>query len=124
MMRKPQVVLTALRLKIELRTLVAMLDLSGLDEQERSELLRIGTSKLRKCVFSWKKPVCSACKTNCYSEKQRLRMKNMMARSGPRLIYHHPFLSLFHLLSKAIPATEYKPKSFKKVVERTDINKD
>jgi hypothetical protein len=43
------------------------------------------------------KPTCAKCTVHCYQADMRERIRTIMRRSGPRMLLHHPWLSLMHL---------------------------
>ncbi len=52
-----------------------------------------------RCPFMDEKSFCSNCAVHCYGPDQRREIKKVMAFSGPRMIFHHPLMSLWHLIS-------------------------
>ena len=42
------------------------------------------------------KTFCSRCPTHCYAAKQREAIRNVMRYSGPRMLLHHPVLTIKH----------------------------
>lgn len=50
------------------------------------------------CPFADKKPVCNRCQVHCYSPKYRQQIKKIMRYAGPRMLYHHPWLALRHMI--------------------------
>lgn len=43
------------------------------------------------------KTFCSACPVHCYAPKMRKKMQEVMAYGGPRMLLHHPLLTLRHI---------------------------
>ncbi|MDD4859808.1 MAG: nitrous oxide-stimulated promoter family protein [Dehalococcoidales bacterium] len=69
-------------------------------------LLDYAFLRLDKCPFQHNKPTCAKCPVHCYQPERRAQMRAVMRYSGPRMIYRHPLLALFHLrdgLRKAPP---------------------
>lgn len=64
---------------------------------ECQDLKDYALMRLTKCNFGSAKPVCSKCKTHCYSNSMRDKIRAVMRFAGPRLIFHHPILSFIHL---------------------------
>jgi hypothetical protein len=67
---------------------------------ECDELEAYALSKLRKCTYGNKKPVCSKCKTHCYNPVMREKIKRVMRYSGPRMILYHPVMAVMHTYDK------------------------
>ena len=55
-------------------------------------------AKLRseKCPFMENKTFCSCCNVHCYSSDMRGKIKEVMRFSGPRMIFHHPVMTIRH----------------------------
>ena len=54
--------------------------------------------KSDRCPFMENKTFCSNCRVHCYSPQMREDIKKVMRYAGPRMIYHHPLMSIRHLL--------------------------
>jgi hypothetical protein len=52
--------------------------------------------RLDKCVFQDKKSTCGKCLVHCYRPDMKAKAKTVMRYSGPRMLLHHPGLSLHH----------------------------
>jgi hypothetical protein len=52
--------------------------------------------RLSKCPFQDKKSTCGKCKIHCYKPDMKLKVRQVMRYSGPRLLVRHPVLSLHH----------------------------
>ena len=63
-------------------------------------MLSYADQRLANCPFGEDKPACNLCQVHCYSATQRERVKAVMRYSGPRMLWRHPILSLYHLLDK------------------------
>jgi len=74
-----------------------------------AELLDYARRRLDSCPFGERKPACNRCLVHCYSTRNQERIKQIMRFAGPRMLYHHPLLSLMHLLDKL-----HAPPSLKK----------
>lgn len=57
-------------------------------------------AKLRsdKCPFMETKTFCSNCRIHCYKPDMREKIREVMRFSGPRMIFHHPFLAVRHVI--------------------------
>ena len=95
------------RLARELKTVLAMIRIycqarhqtAGLcgDCQELSDYAK---RRLNRCPFQENKPTCGACTVHCYKPEMRARIVAVMRFSGPKMIFHHPFLAVAHLLDE------------------------
>lgn len=65
--------------------------------------------RLDRCRFGEDKPTCARCPVHCYQRERRDQIKAVMRYAGPRMMWEHPWLSLWHLLDgwfrKASPVT-------------------
>lgn len=77
---------------------------------ECSELKDYAYQRLLLCPFEDEKPVCSNCTVHCYKPDMRLRVKEVMRFSGPRMLTKHPFLAVMHLIDEKFikPRTLHK----------------
>ncbi|MFR0987431.1 MAG: nitrous oxide-stimulated promoter family protein [Frisingicoccus sp.] len=46
-----------------------------------------------------KKTFCVNCRVHCYKPDMRERIRVVMRFSGPRMIFYHPGLAVWHLVS-------------------------
>ena len=67
---------------------------------ECRELLEYAQTRLAKCPFGEKKPVCSQCTVHCYKPAMRTRIREVMQYAGPRMITRHPVLAAKHVLER------------------------
>jgi hypothetical protein len=97
----------------ELRTIEAMVRMycrghhggrSPLLCAECSALFDYASRRLDRCVFGDAKPTCANCLVHCYSADMRERVRTVMRWAGPRMIFRHPVLALFHKLDGRRPA--------------------
>jgi hypothetical protein len=65
---------------------------------ECAELVEYAAARLDKCPFQEDKTTCSKCPVHCYRPGMRERIREVMRFAGPRMVYRHPILALFHLL--------------------------
>jgi len=65
-----------------------------------SYLLDYALQRVEKCKFGEDKPTCADCTVHCYRQTEREAIRNIMRYSGPRMILHHPYLALRHLIDK------------------------
>lgn len=62
------------------------------------ELLDYAHERLDKCPFGEDKPTCAKCTIHCYQSDMRERVTAVMRYAGPRMMRHHPILTMHHLL--------------------------
>nr|WP_294490497.1 nitrous oxide-stimulated promoter family protein [uncultured Mediterraneibacter sp.] len=57
-------------------------------------------AKLRsgKCPFMEEKTFCSNCKVHCYRPEMREKIRQVMRFSGPRMMFYHPLLAVWHVM--------------------------
>jgi len=103
------------RLAREWRTVTAMVHIychgqhgSGLC-QECQGLMNYVNLRLDRCRFGEEKPTCAKCPVHCYQRDRREQIKTVMRCAGPKMLWKHPLLSIWHLLdglcSRWEPAT-------------------
>ena len=51
-----------------------------------------------RCPFMENKTFCSNCKVHCYQPDMREKIRKVMRFSGPRMILHHPYTAVSHVL--------------------------
>jgi hypothetical protein len=51
-----------------------------------------------KCPFMESKTFCSNCKVHCYKPEMRVKIREVMRFSGPRMIFHHPVTAIRHVI--------------------------
>ena len=96
------------RLARELKTVQAMIriycrdhhrDSNGLCDNCR-ELADYAEKRLTGCPFQEHKTTCGKCTVHCYRPAKRKQIIEVMRYSGPKMIFHHPFLACAHLLDE------------------------
>ncbi len=65
---------------------------------ECRELLDYAQKRLEKCPFQEGKTTCAKCPVHCYKPQMRDEIRQVMRFSGPRMLYRHPVLAVFHLI--------------------------
>ncbi len=95
------------RLERERKTVQAMVRLYCRKNHQKvelcsscNELLEYVAKKLDKCPYEENKPTCIYCKIHCYQKVERDRIREIMRFSGPKMIFYHPVLAVFHLIDK------------------------
>jgi len=66
------------------------------------DILDYALTRLHHCPFGESKPTCANCRVHCYSPEYRVKIREIMRFSGPRMIYRHPMLALAHILDGRI----------------------
>ncbi len=61
-------------------------------------LLDYARVRLERCQFGADKPTCVNCPVHCYQRARREQVRVVMRYAGPRMLWHHPILSLRHWL--------------------------
>ena len=51
-----------------------------------------------RCPFMETKTFCSNCKVHCYRPEMRESIRAVMVFSGPRMIFHHPLVTVRHMI--------------------------
>lgn len=67
-----------------------------------AELIQYAMVRLDRCTFGPAKPACAQCPVHCYLPSQRERMRQVMRRAGPRMLWHRPWLAVVHLAHDAV----------------------
>lgn len=69
--------------------------------------------RLAHCPFQEDKTTCGKCTVHCYKPNMRAQIVEVMRFSGPRMIFHHPFLACAHLLDERRGANSDTPSQLK-----------
>jgi hypothetical protein len=72
------------------------------------EVDRYARTRLEKCPYGEAKPTCLNCPIHCYSPSMKERVREVMRWSGPRMIFRHPVLAIFHMLDGRRRARELR----------------
>ena len=59
-------------------------------------LLDYASVRLDRCRFGADKPTCAKCPVHCYQKNRREQVKVVMRYAGPRMLWEHPILCLWH----------------------------
>ncbi len=93
------------RLKREQQTVSAMIRLYCHHHHQDpacrhcQQLQEFAHQRLRRCRYGHgHKPTCANCHIHCYAPAMRKQLQLVMKWSGPRMLWHHPWLALRHLL--------------------------
>lgn len=66
--------------------------------EECYELAEYAKMRSEKCPFMETKTFCNNCKVHCYKPEMRAKIKTVMRYSGPRMIFVHPVLAIWHVV--------------------------
>jgi hypothetical protein len=102
------------RLQREKQTIIAMVRMYCRDQHRTAqglcavcqELVDYAMMRIDRCRYGPQKPTCKNCPTHCYKPAMREQVRQMMRYSGPRMLYQHPILAVFHLLDDRVKAPE------------------
>lgn len=64
------------------------------------QLIEYAHKRLDGCRFGEKKPACNHCDVHCYKPEMRKRIRKVMRKIGPRMIWYAPKAALLHLLGR------------------------
>jgi len=64
------------------------------------DLLDYSSKRIVSCHFGAEKPVCGICSIHCFKSEYREHIRDVMKFSGPRMLFLHPFLTLYYLQRK------------------------
>ena len=59
---------------------------------------RYARQRSDRCPFMETKTFCSNCKVHCYRPEMRESIRAVMVFSGPRMIFHHPLVTVRHMI--------------------------
>ncbi len=66
---------------------------------ECKELVEYAKQRSEKCPFMKDKTFCVNCRIHCYKPEMREKIRTVMRYSGPRMIFYHPILALWHVIT-------------------------
>ncbi len=75
---------------------------------ECAALTEYAQARIGRCPFMATKTFCSQCKVHCYAPAQRQAIKDVMRYAGPRMLLHHPIMTVHHGLD-TLAAKRRKP---------------
>lgn len=75
---------------------------------ECAALTEYAQARIGRCPFMATKTFCSQCKVHCYAPAQRKAIKDVMRYAGPRMLLHHPIMTVRHGLD-TLAAKRRKP---------------
>lgn len=65
---------------------------------ECEELKNYAFKRLENCKHGKLKPICGKCKIHCYKPEMRDKIRMVMRKAGPKMLFRHPIISLIHLV--------------------------
>lgn len=65
---------------------------------ECQSLAEYAHNRINCCPFGWGKPTCAKCPVHCYQPDRREEIRRVMRYAGPRMLLHHPWLAVLHLI--------------------------
>ncbi|RDY28817.1 nitrous oxide-stimulated promoter family protein [Romboutsia weinsteinii] len=68
--------------------------------EDCAELLAYANKRLDFCKFGEEKKFCSKCPIHCYKKDMKLKIKEVMKFSGPRLLLYSPMEVIKHVFEK------------------------
>lgn len=71
-------------------------------------LCEYAKSRSEHCPYMEQKTFCSNCKVHCYKSDMRVRIREVMRFSGPRMIFYHPGMAMWHLITSKIEKCKLK----------------
>lgn len=100
---------------LEKRTITAMIELYCRGNHSQSsgvcdpcaKLLVYSLERIDHCPWGKKKPTCSDCPIHCYQLEMREQIRTVMRYAGPRMLWHHPYLTVTHFLKSIIPTIRH-----------------
>lgn len=54
--------------------------------------------RLENCPYEDEKPTCKNCPIHCYRKYEKEKIRDIMRFSGPKMLFHHPYLAIMHLI--------------------------
>lgn len=65
---------------------------------ECQKLSDYAKQRSQMCPFMKEKTFCANCKVHCYQPEKREQIRKVMRFSGPRMLFYHPLLAIWHLI--------------------------
>ena len=86
----------------EKRILKVMIDIYQRKHPQESKmcenLYKYACLRIDKCPFMETKTFCSNCKVHCYRSDMQQKIREVMAYSGPRMLFYHPVMAIKHVI--------------------------
>lgn len=73
--------------------------------EECLSFLEYAHTRLDRCPYGQDKPTCNKCPVHCYKPHMKVKAREIMIFSGPRMLLPHPIMAIRHLLAErsAVP---------------------
>lgn len=68
-------------------------------------------ARLHRCPFQDTKPTCGNCLIHCYNSDMQKKIRKVMRFSGPRLLWVHPLLALYHIFDSRVKPQQLAKKN-------------
>ena len=65
---------------------------------ECRQLAEYARLRLTNCPFQENKTTCGNCPIHCYKPGMREMVREVMRYAGPRMVWHHPWLAVGHMI--------------------------
>lgn len=65
--------------------------------EECQEIYEYTCKRIDVCPFMETKTFCNNCKVHCYKKDMREKIRIIMRFSGPRMLFHKPFMAIRHV---------------------------
>lgn len=67
--------------------------------EDCQKILNYSYRRIENCPYIKSKTFCSSCKTHCYRNDMREKIKEIMRFSGPKMIFYNPIAAIKHMIS-------------------------
>ncbi len=75
---------------------------------ECEQLHQYAMGRIDKCPYQADKPTCAKCPIHCYKPAMREQIRQVMRYAGPRMLFTHPSLALWHYVDEVTRKVETK----------------
>lgn len=62
------------------------------------DLQNYAMERITRCKFADQKTSCGKCTVHCYRKEVREKIVQVMRYAGPKMLFHHPVLAVYHLI--------------------------
>lgn len=93
---------------------------SGRPCQSCSELIEYVDQRIERCPLMETKTYCNNCKIHCYKPDMKIKIKEVMRYSGPRMLFSHPIMVIDHVYQEIKHKSKNKVNESKKEEKRND----
>ncbi len=93
------------RIQLETKTIYSMIKIYCRDHHQQesdlcdqcNKLYLYAKERTLKCPLKEGKTSCNLCEIHCYQPEKREEIKMVMRYAGPRMLWRHPILAIYHL---------------------------